>query len=162
MSTKQVAAVCVLISGCLVRRAFTELCAGGTPELDPFPPADSKAPAASALATAGSHRVNAAGIRVVLDERTLGTALSELRAAAKTKRLADVAAFEQSVRARLGPAIERVRPGYSASFDEVVTDWLPDVIVACDQRVFSRYDRERTVVRPLEWVRNCIAVARIH
>ena len=153
--------VCVLISDCLVRRAFTELCAGGTPELDPFPPADPKAPAASALATGGSHRIDAAGVRVVLDERTLDAVVAELRIGATASRLSDVDAFERSVRTRLGPTIERAKSGYSASFDEIVTDWLPDVIVACDQRVFNRYAGERIVMRPLEWVRSCIAISRI-
>ena len=150
----------VLVSGCVILRAFDELVRGGTPDLDPFPPADPATPAASALSTGASHRVDNAGFRMVLDERTLTQALTKLRSGAAAPRLADVAAFELSLRRRLGPTIEPAPDDRSATFGGVVQYWDPDFIIAVDARVVARFEDDRAVFRPLAWVRNCIAVIR--
>ena len=88
--TNAIPEVLVLFSECVVLRAFDELVRGGTPELDPFPPADPAAPAASALSTGASHRVDNAGFRMVLDERTLTQALKQLQSGVAAPRFADI------------------------------------------------------------------------
>ena len=121
----------VLVSGCVILRAFDELVRGGTPDLDPFPPADPATPAASALSTGASHRVDNAGFRMVLDERTLTQALKQLQSGVAAPRFADIVQY-----------------------------WEPDFVIASDARVVARFEDERCVFRPSAWVRNCIAVIR--
>lgn len=97
---------------------------------------------------------------MVLDERTLTQALRQLRSCATAKRLTDVAAFESSLRQRLGPTVEPAPNGHPATFDDVLKDWLPDFIVASDSRVVARYEDDWVVFRPVAWVKHCIAVTR--
>ena len=158
--TNAIPEVLVLFSECVVLRAFDELVRDGTPELDPFPPADPGTPAAAALSTGASHRVDDAGFRMVLDERTLTQALTQLRSGAAAPRLADVAAFELCLRRRLGPTIEPAPDDRPATFSDVVQYWDPDFIIAVDARVVARLEGDRAVFRPLAWIRNCIAVIR--
>ena len=115
---------------------------------------------AVALSTGSSHRVDDTGFRMVLNERTLTQALKQLRSGAAAPRLAEVAAFELSLRRRLGPTIEPAPDDRSATFGGVVQYWDPDFIIAVDARVVARFEDDRAVFRPLAWVRNCIAVIR--
>lgn len=150
----------VIIAPCVVVQAFDELVKDGTPEVHPFPPADHATPAAAVLSIAGSRRVSNAGVEVVLDERALEVALDTLRHRSPPARASDVQAFEDSVRDRLRFAIETPDPVSPQTFDAVVAEWGPDIVVAVDASTRRRYADEVAVMYPGQWVKHAITISR--
>lgn len=150
----------VLVGPCILTQAFSELIVDGVPEIHPFPPADPTMPAATVLSIAGSSRVRKAGIRMVLDERVLQEALATLRQLSVTPRPSDVRDFDNSIRQRLGSALEPADPLAGVSLDDVIRDWAPNVIVASDQVTRRRYAADFPVVRPGQWVGRAMTLSR--
>lgn len=150
----------VIVAPCVISQAFHELIKGGVPQLDPFPPADHHAPAATVLSMASSERVRRAGIRLIVEEQALQAGISGIQRAWTTPDPSHLRAFEDSVRGRLQSVIQSSLPEAAWTFDAAVADWGPDVVVAIDPRTRRRYSQDFAVMYPSQWVRHAITLSR--
>lgn len=96
---------------------------------------------------------------MVLEEHSLANALSRIALGPGSANPSTVPAFEQSLRLHLGKSIE-ASGSHLNDFADVVRFWEPEIVIAVDPSVIRRHAKERFVMRPSEWVRHCISIAR--